>query len=85
MISTVTTTVTTVAMLTSGASLGMLATMLLITLLGTKEVITAEPAETAQSKRISAFSLSKNLNVAILPLLFMFALIVTIKIIEVIA
>ncbi|MCW3994640.1 MAG: hypothetical protein NWE98_00630 [Candidatus Bathyarchaeota archaeon] len=79
------TTVTTVAMLTSGASLGILATLLLISLLGAKEVVTADPIDAVNAKRISAFSFSKNLNIAILPLLFTFVLIVAFKIIEVTA
>jgi len=79
MISTVTTTtVTTIVTLTTGTSLGVLATMLLISLLGTQEVATAD-------KRHSLKALGKYLNVSILPLLVVFTLIVTFKIIEVIA
>ncbi len=77
MISTVTTTtVTTIVTLTSGASLGLLATMLLISLLGTKEVVQVDT-------RRSLKALSGRLNVCILPLLVVFTLIVVLKTLEV--
>jgi hypothetical protein len=75
MISTVTTTVTTVATLAAGAMLGALATMLLILLLSTKEVVTAE------TRRIFT-GFGRSLDVAILPLLMTFTLIVAFKILE---
>jgi hypothetical protein len=78
MISTVTTTVTTVATLAAGATLGALATILLIFLLSTKEVVTAD------ARRVFMV-FGRNLDIAILPLLMTFALIVTFKILEVIA
>jgi len=81
MISTVTTTtVTTIVTLTGGASLGVIATMLLISLLGTKEIATSDAIN---EKQIAPSSLNKTLNVAILPLLFTFALFLTVKIIEI--
>lgn len=75
MISTVTTTVTTVAALAAGAALGALATILLIFLLASKEVVTAD---TRRPLRI----LGRNLNIGILPLLIIFTLIVAFKILE---
>lgn len=80
MISTVTTTTVTtiVTLTTAGASLGVLATMLLVTLLGTKEVVTTD-------KRLSYKMLGKNLNVSILPLAVVFTLIAVFKILEVLA
>jgi len=78
MISTVTTTVTTVATLAMGATLGALAAMLLIALLSAKEVFAAD------RRRALAF-LRRSLDVAIVPLLMVFALIVALKIIEVLA
>ena len=80
MISTVTTTtVTTIVTLTSGASLGAIATMLLVTLLGTKEVAMND----APGKKQKAISfLNKKLNVAVLPLLFTVALVMTLKAME---
>ena len=77
MISTVTTTVTTVATLAAGSTLGALATMLLISLLSAKEVVTAD------TRRIfTAFG--RSLDIGILPLLMTFTLIVAFKILEVI-
>lgn len=79
MISTVTTTtVTTIVTLTSGASLGVLVTMFLISLLGTKEI-----AET--NKHLNFKALGKRLNVCILPLMLVFTLIVVFKTLEAIA
>jgi hypothetical protein len=78
MISTVTTTtVTTIVTLTSaGASLGVLGTILLIAFLGTQEFVSADT-------RRSLKTLGRHLNVVILPLLLVFALIVTFKILGV--
>ncbi|MEM2153219.1 MAG: hypothetical protein QW241_08930 [Candidatus Bathyarchaeia archaeon] len=79
MISSVTTTtVTTVATLAVGATLGVLASALLILLLATRNVVTAEP------KR-PLMLLGRALDVAILPLLLSFALIVILKVIEILA
>lgn len=78
MISTVTTTVTTVATLAAGATLGALGTLLLIFLLSAKEVVTAD------ARRALTY-LGRSLDVAILPLLITFALIVALKIMEVLA
>jgi len=78
LISSVTTTVTTVASLALGATLGVLASILLILLLSAKEVAAADV-----SSPLTA--LGRNLNVAILPLLLVFTLIVTFKVLEVIA
>ncbi len=78
MISTVTTTtVTTIVTLTGAASLGALATILLISLLGTQEVATAD-------KRRMIKGLGKRLNVSILPLIVVFSLIVAMKAFELI-
>ena len=76
MISTVTTTVTTVATLAAGATLGALSTLLLIFLLATKEVVTAD-----RRQIFKAFG--KSLDIGILPLLIVFMLIVAFKILEV--
>ncbi|MCS7140544.1 MAG: hypothetical protein RMI99_02840 [Nitrososphaerota archaeon] len=78
MISSVTTTVTTVAMLTVGATLGVLASVLLILLLATKNVVAAEP-----KRPLMLFS--RALDVSIMPLLVSFTLIVTLKVIEILA
>ena len=76
MISSVTTTVTTVASLALGVGLGALASVLLILLLSAKEVATAD----AKSP-LAAFG--RNLDVAIIPLLLAFTLIVAFKVLEV--
>ncbi|MBO3810292.1 MAG: hypothetical protein FGF50_11970 [Candidatus Brockarchaeota archaeon] len=76
MISSVTTTVTTVATLSLGVTLGAFASALLIMFLATKNIAEAD------SKRPLAF-LSKALDVSILPLLMSFALIVALKVIEI--
>lgn len=80
MISTVTTTTVTtiVTLTTTGVSIGALATILLVSLLGTQELATADT-------RRSIRALGKYLNVSILPLLVVFMLIVAFKIVEVIA
>jgi hypothetical protein len=79
MISTVTTTTVTtiVTLTTTGASLGVLATILLFSLLGTQEA-------TAENKRPSLKVLRRYLNVGILPLLIVFLLIVCLKVTEVV-
>lgn len=79
MISTVTTTtVTTIVTLTGGASLGVIATMLLISLLGTKEIV-------SEDTRRGLKALGRHLNVCIFPLLLVFILIVVFKVTEIIA
>lgn len=68
-----TTTVTTIVTLTAtGASLGMIVTILLISLLGTQEV-----AKVGSHHMMT--TLGKNLNVSVLPLLILFSLIVIFK------
>jgi len=73
MISTVTTTVTTVATLASGPALALIGVLLLIGLLVTKEL-----AESAHS--LIASRLARAVNLGIFPLLFVFALVVLTKI-----
>ena len=76
MISTVTTTVTTIAMLSLGATLGALASAILIFMLATKEVATADTRRSLQT-------LGRSLNIGIIPLLMSFALIVFFKVLEI--
>jgi hypothetical protein len=76
MISTVTTTVTTVAMLSMGATLGALASAILILMLAAKEVATAD-----MRQALKAFG--RSLDVGIAPLLLSFSLIVLFKILEI--
>lgn len=78
MISTVTTTVTTVATLTVGVMLGALATALLILLLATKEVVTAD-----SRRKLQIFG--RSLDLGVVSLLIVFALIVIFKVIEILA
>ena len=73
MISTVTTTVTTVATLASGPALAVVGILLLIGLLVTKEL--AEASSTVLSSR-----LARAANMGILPLLLVFALIILSKV-----
>lgn len=73
MVSTVTTTVTTIAMQADTAALAVVGVLLLIGLLVTKEL-----AQSSQS--LLAERLGRALNVGILPMLFVFALIVLSKI-----
>ena len=75
MISTVTTTVTVVT-LAAGATLGAMATVLLILLLASKEMVTADTRQT-----LEAFG--RTLTIGILPLLISFTLIVSFKVLEV--
>ena len=75
MISTVTTTIT-VATLTAGAALGAMSTVLLIFLLASKEIVSAETRQP-----LKAFG--RVLTIGILPLLISFTLIVSLKILEV--
>ena len=73
MVSTVTTTVTTVAMLANAPALAIIGVLLLIGLLVTKELAEA-------SINMSATRLARAVNIGIFPLLFVFALIVLTKI-----
>jgi len=75
MISTVTTTVTVVT-LTIGATLGAMSTVLLIFLLASKEMVTADTRKTLQA-------FGRTLTIGILPLLISFTLIVSFKVLEV--
>ncbi len=78
MISTVTTTtVTTIMALTSGLSLSIIASIVLVSLLGVREVILAETKQPLKS-------LSKYLTVGILPLVLVFLLTIAIKVAELI-
>ena len=73
MVSTVTTTVTTVAMLSNAPALAIIGVLLLIGLLVTKEL-----AESTGS--MLASRLARATNIGIFPLLFVFALITLVKI-----
>ncbi len=73
MVSTVTTTVTTVAMLANAPALAIIGVLLLIGLLVTKELAEA-------SINMSAARLARAVNIGIFPLLFIFALITLVKI-----
>ncbi|MEM2393546.1 MAG: hypothetical protein QXW82_06305 [Candidatus Bathyarchaeia archaeon] len=75
MISSVTTTVVAVAF---GATLGVAATMLLISLLASKEMLSAD-------SRRKLIEFGKRLDVAIWPLLMAFLLIVAVKVLEILA
>lgn len=75
MISTVTTTVT-VATLSAGATLGAISTVLLIFLLASKEMVSADTRQALQA-------FGRALTIGILPLLISFALIVSFKVLEV--
>ena len=75
MISTVTTTIT-VATLTFGSTLGMMSTVLLILLLASKELVSAD-----SRKVLVAFG--RTLTIGILPLLISFTFIVSFKVLEV--
>jgi len=76
MISTVTTTVTTIATLSFGVTLGSLATIFLILLLASKEVLTGD-------SRAPIRLLGRTLDLGILPLLISFSLIVAFKVLQV--
>lgn len=78
MITTVTTTTTTVVSTTSqlAASLALVGTITLIFLLIAKMLLSSHPVESTQF-------LSNRLNIAIVPFLLMFALIVVMKIVDV--
>jgi hypothetical protein len=74
MISTVTT--VTVATLAAGVTLGAMSTVLLILLLASKEMVTAD---TRQALRV----FGRTLTIGILPLLISFTLIVSFRVLEV--
>jgi len=79
MVSTVTsTTVTTVTLFGISALLGLAAVLMLITYLGAKELL-----ETSSSQRLRL--LSRRLNVAVAPLLLVFAVIVGTRIADVLS
>lgn len=73
MVSTVTTTVTTIAAQADDAALAVIGVLLLIGLLVSKEL--AQSSQTLLAER-----LGRSLNVGILPMLFVFALIVLSKV-----
>ena len=75
MISTVTTTVT-VATLSAGATLGAMSTILLIFLLASKELVSADSRE-------ALVAFGRVLTIGILPLLISFTFIVSFKVLEV--
>ncbi len=85
MISTVTTTtVTTVASTTMAAGLGLLATLVLIVLLVAKELAGAGMHSAGNTSTVAlSRSIDRVLNVAIVPLLVVFSLIVIVKVLEV--
>jgi len=74
MISTVTT--VTVATLAAGVTLGAMSTVLLILLLASKEMVTADTRQPLQA-------FGRTLTIGILPLLISFTLIVSFKVLEV--
>jgi hypothetical protein len=78
LISTVTTVTTVTATFAAGTVLGILATVLLISLLAAKEVVMADP-------RRAFRVLGKSLDVGIAPLLLAFMLAVAVKILEILA
>ena len=74
-ISTLTTTIT-MATLSAGAILGAMSTVLLIFLLVSKEIVTADTRQTLQA-------LGRALTIGILPLLISFALMISFKVLEI--
>lgn len=78
MISSVTTAVTTVATSALGATLGATTSAVLVLLLATKELATAHV-------RSRVRALGRTLDVAIVPLLFCFGLVVALKALEILA
>jgi len=84
MISTVTiTTVTTIASIAGMVGLGVLAVVFLIILLTTKELVSSAEDPGKKRKNLLLKALSRFLNVAIIPLIIVFALIVVSKVIQV--
>ncbi len=67
---------TTIATLSAGATLGVMSTVLLILLLASKEIATADTRQPTQA-------LGRALTIGILPLLISFILIISFKILEV--
>ncbi|HAG08849.1 MAG TPA: hypothetical protein DCK87_04700 [Desulfotomaculum sp.] len=83
-VTTTTTTVTTVASTTMAAGLGLIATLVLIAGLITKELTGAWVSPTGKAGTITLpQAVDRNLNLVIVPLLLTFALIVVVKVLEV--
>lgn len=78
MISTVTTTVTIVATLALGGTLGALTVFLLVSLLSTRELVTADTRATLKT-------FGRSLDISILPLLIIFSLIVAIEVAKILS
>ena len=79
-----TTTVVTTAIIGMAATLGVGGTLILICALGSKELTSStEEQKPALAQRL--WALSSSLNFLIIPLLFIFALIVTTKVIEILS
>ncbi len=76
MISTVTTTtITAVVTLATGASFSVIVSLLLISMLGSKEM-------TSKEERLPFKKYSKNINVCILPIALVFIILVATKVLE---
>ena len=83
-VTTTTTTVTTTASTTIAAGLGLLATIVLIALLVAKELAGAAVESSGSARIVTLFrAVDRVLNVAIVPLLFVFGAIVVFKVLEV--
>ncbi|GAB6274988.1 MAG: hypothetical protein STSR0004_18530 [Peptococcaceae bacterium] len=83
-VTTTTTTVTTVASTTVAAGLGLIATLVLIASLITKELAGALVSSTGKAGMVTLpQAVDRNLNLIIIPLLLTFAFIVAVKILEV--
>ncbi|MDD2359092.1 MAG: hypothetical protein PHS89_06460 [Syntrophaceticus schinkii] len=81
---TTTTTVTTAANTTLAAGLGLLATLVLIALLVSKELAGAGVESSGSARTVTlSQAIDRVLNVAIVPLLFVFGAIVIVKVLEV--
>lgn len=83
-VTTTTTTVTTVGSTTLAAGLGLLATLVLIALLVTKELAGAAVDSAGSTGTVTlSRAVDRVLNVAIVPLLLVFGFIVIVKVLEV--
>lgn len=83
-VTTTTTTVTTAASTTLAAGFGLLATLVLIALLVVKELAGAGVESSGNAGTVTlSRAINRVLNVAIIPLLFVFGAIVVFKILEV--
>lgn len=83
-VTTTTTTVTTVGSTTLAAGLGLLATLVLIALLVTKELAGAGVDSAGSTGTVTlSRAVDRVLNVAIVPLLMVFGFIVIVKVLEV--